>query len=350
MVILLFAVKSRFLELPALSGSAPNTIATLMLREAIFFGGFISMAAVLIAAIDLPWRHFQHINKLKMTHQELKEETKESEGDPMLKSTRRNRAEALAANRMMSDVPKADIVIVNPSHYAVALKWERDKRAAPTCVAKGVDEIAARIRETAAAAGVPIRRDPPTARSIFSLVKNWRGGQEGTLRRCRRRDPLRGYNAEEVERAADIMKRAVLEKIVTALRAKKQNEQMKYGETKRRRDEAIAQAEQLKAQAAKARGYQLPISSAAALLEKEKFCGAVLERAKRRKQAAADLTPAVRARREKLEGALQREIVAEKLLSSARQADRKRRLDLEEQGRDMAMLARQISKKPNGSR
>jgi len=171
MVILLFAMKGRFLELPALSGAASNTIAALLLREAVFFGGFISAAAVLIAAVDLPWRHFQHVNKLKMTHQEVKEETKETEGDPMLKSTRRNKAEAIAANRMMSDVPKADIVIVNPTHYAVALKWERENRTAPTCVAKGVDEIAARIRESAAVAGVPIKRDPPTARSIYSLVK-----------------------------------------------------------------------------------------------------------------------------------------------------------------------------------
>ena len=171
MFILLFAVKDRFMELPSLSGAPANMIAELMLREAIFFGGCISAAALLIAAIDLPWRHFQHLNKLKMTHQELKEENKETEGDPLLKSTRRNRAESIAQNRMMSDVPKADIVIVNPTHYAVALKWDRKKQAAPVCVAKGVDEIAARIRQTASAAGVPIKRDPPTARSIYSMVK-----------------------------------------------------------------------------------------------------------------------------------------------------------------------------------
>ena len=69
---------------------------------------------------------------------------------------------------MLADVPTADVVVVNPTHYAVALKWKRGKGGAPVCVAKGVDEIAARIRERAAEAGVPIHRDPPTARAICS--------------------------------------------------------------------------------------------------------------------------------------------------------------------------------------
>ena len=171
LAILFFAYKSRFAELPQLSGLPPHAVADLLLRESIVFCGYVTAAAILIAAIDLPWRRFQHHNKLKMTYQELKDENKENEGDPHLKSARRSRAESIAANRMMADVPKADIVIVNPTHYAVALKWDRKARAAPKCVAKGVDEIAARIRETAAASGVPIKRDPPTARSIYSMVK-----------------------------------------------------------------------------------------------------------------------------------------------------------------------------------
>ena len=73
-------------------------------------------------------------------------------------------------NQMMAEVAKADVVIVNPTHYAVALKWDRRARRAPVCVAKGVDEIAARIRERAAAAGVPIHRDPPTARALYASV------------------------------------------------------------------------------------------------------------------------------------------------------------------------------------
>lgn len=171
MVILLFASKGRFLELPSLALLPAEAVGEVIQREIIFFGGLITAAAVLIAAIDWPWRQFQHRNRLKMTFQELKEENKEAEGDPAMKGARRQRAEAIATNRMMADVPDADVVIVNPTHYAVALKWERHKHAAPVCVAKGTDEIAARIREAASLAGVPITRDPPTARSIFAVVE-----------------------------------------------------------------------------------------------------------------------------------------------------------------------------------
>jgi flagellar biosynthetic protein FlhB len=80
-------------------------------------------------------------------------------------------AQAIAQNRMMADVPKADVVIVNPTHYAVALKWSRGSRRAPVCLAKGVDHVAARIREAAATAGVPIRSDPPVARALYASIE-----------------------------------------------------------------------------------------------------------------------------------------------------------------------------------
>ena len=170
LAILAFAIKARFLELPSLSAFPAQAFGAIIQREAVYFVGFITIAAVAIAAIDFPWRLFQHRKRLMMTLDELKKESKEAEGDPYLKSARRERANALARNRMMADIPGADVVIVNPRHYAIVLKWDRDAGAAPVCVAKGVDEIAARIREAAAAAGVPIRRDPPTARSIYALV------------------------------------------------------------------------------------------------------------------------------------------------------------------------------------
>ena len=169
--ILAFAAKDLFLNLPALSLLPATAILPVLYKDALLFCGLVTLAAALIAGVDLPWRYFQHHNKLKMTYQEVKEESKESEGDPALKGERRRRAEEIATNRMMADVPKADVVIVNPTHYAVALQWDRKNLGAPKCVAKGVDEVAARIRESAAAAGVPIKRDPPTARSIHSLVK-----------------------------------------------------------------------------------------------------------------------------------------------------------------------------------
>jgi flagellar biosynthetic protein FlhB len=99
------------------------------------------------------------------------DEQKESEGDPHFKGQRRQRGIGIAMNQMLADVAKADVVIVNPTHYAVALSWNRGSTRAPVCVAKGTDEIAARIREMAAEHAVPIRRDPPTARALYASVE-----------------------------------------------------------------------------------------------------------------------------------------------------------------------------------
>lgn len=170
-LILVFALREKFLNLPELAALPAQAFSSIVFREAVFFLGLVTAAAALIAAIDYPWKRYQHEKKLRMTHEELKQESKENEGDPAMKGARRERANALARNRMLADVPDANVVIVNPTHYAVALRWDREKGGAPVCVAKGVDEMAARIREIAAEAGVPIRRDPPTARSIYALVE-----------------------------------------------------------------------------------------------------------------------------------------------------------------------------------
>jgi len=101
----------------------------------------------------------------------MQDEFKDSEGDPHLKAARRQRAVDIAMKQMLAEVPKADVVIVNPTHYAVALKWSRGSGRAPVCVAKGTDEVAARIRTKATEAGVPIWSDPPCARAIHAQVK-----------------------------------------------------------------------------------------------------------------------------------------------------------------------------------
>jgi len=106
-----------------------------------------------------------------MSRQEMVDESKESEGDPHLKQERRQRAQANATSQMMSDIPDADVVVVNPTHYAVVLKWNRLPGAAPICVAKGVDKIADQIRKIANENGVPIHSDPPTARTLHSIVQ-----------------------------------------------------------------------------------------------------------------------------------------------------------------------------------
>ncbi len=131
----------------------------------------ITIVVAIIAAVDFFWQRFDHARKLRMTYQEVKEEHKQSEGDPQTKAQRQRRAQEIASNQMLHDVPKADVVIVNPTHYAVALRWARGDAGAPVLVAKGVDGIALRIRQVAEESGVPIHSDPPTARAIEATVE-----------------------------------------------------------------------------------------------------------------------------------------------------------------------------------
>lgn len=136
--------------------------------------GFVMTIALFMAVVgvlDLLWQRMRHLHRNRMSHQEAMEEAKDSEGDPHLKSHRRRRAQELALNSMLADVAKADVIIVNPTHYAVALRWKRADLHAPVCLAKGVDEVAARIRERANLAGVPLHRDPPTARALHATVE-----------------------------------------------------------------------------------------------------------------------------------------------------------------------------------
>lgn len=119
---------------------------------------------------DLLWQIRQHRARNRMSHKELLDEHKETEGDPQAKAARRQRGQDIAMNRMLADVPRADVVIVNPTHYAVALQWKRGSGRPPVCTAKGVDEIALRIRALAVEHGVPIHCDPPTARALHAAV------------------------------------------------------------------------------------------------------------------------------------------------------------------------------------
>jgi flagellar biosynthetic protein FlhB len=130
----------------------------------------VLIVSAAIAAIDYAWQRHSHLAKNRMTRQEVLDETKRSEGDPHLKARRRQRGQELATNRMLSDVKDAAVVVVNPTHYAVALAWTPQDDTPPVCVAKGVDEIAARIREEAQIHGVPIHSDPSTARALHASV------------------------------------------------------------------------------------------------------------------------------------------------------------------------------------
>ena len=124
--------------------------------------------ALALGSIDFLWQRAQHIRKNRMSRKEMMDELKQSEGDPLMKQQRRQKAIDLATNQMLAEVPSADVVIVNPTHFAVALSWSRLPGAAPVCVAKGVDELAATIREIAMENAVPIHSDPPTARALHA--------------------------------------------------------------------------------------------------------------------------------------------------------------------------------------
>jgi flagellar biosynthesis protein FlhB len=124
-----------------------------------------------IAAADYLLQRFQFIKRNRMSKQEIKEEFRQTEGDPMVKGRIRAIRIERAKRRMIAEVPKATVVITNPTHYAVALKYETGKTAAPLCVAKGVDQLALRIREVAKEAGVPIIENPPLARALHAAVE-----------------------------------------------------------------------------------------------------------------------------------------------------------------------------------
>jgi len=128
---------------------------------------FMCLSLVLIAAIDVPFQAYQHLKKLKMTLQEVKDEMKDTEGRPEVKAAIRQKQREIAMQRMIADVPDADVVVVNPEHYAVALTYDRESDGAPVVVAKGVDHMSQRIREVATEHNVEIVRVPLLARAIY---------------------------------------------------------------------------------------------------------------------------------------------------------------------------------------
>ncbi len=130
---------------------------------------FISIvgALVVIAAIDAPYQMWQYANKLKMTRQEVIQESKEANGNPQIKAKIRQQQREMARRRMMAEIPKADVVVTNPTHFAVALKYTEGGNGAPKVVAKGADEVAAKIRELAKEHNIPMLEAPPLARALF---------------------------------------------------------------------------------------------------------------------------------------------------------------------------------------
>lgn len=127
-------------------------------------------ATAVLAAVDFFWTRHHWYSQLRMTKQEIKDEYKQSQGDPIVKSRQRSIARDRARRRMINNVPRATLVITNPTHYAVALRYVREENDAPVVVAKGQDLIALKIREIARENQIPIFEDPPLARSMFAQV------------------------------------------------------------------------------------------------------------------------------------------------------------------------------------
>ncbi len=125
---------------------------------------------LLLAFLDYAWQRYRHEKQLRMTKQEVKEEMKRMEGDPIIKRRRREVQLRLAMERLKSKVPEADVIVTNPTHYAIALQYVPEAMIAPKVIAKGVDYMACRIRELAAGAGVPIVQRPDLARRLYSDV------------------------------------------------------------------------------------------------------------------------------------------------------------------------------------
>lgn len=130
----------------------------------------VSMTLLILAVADFGWQKYQHEKQLKMSASEIKEEMKSSEGDPQVKGRIRRLQREMARRRMMQDVPKADVVITNPTHYAVALQYESGA-AAPKVLAKGQDEVAAKIREIARENRIPLVENKPLARTLHATVE-----------------------------------------------------------------------------------------------------------------------------------------------------------------------------------
>ncbi len=153
----------------SLMSSPEDIAAAVYLLCWLFFG--LSASTLLIAAIDAPYQLWNYNKQMMMTKQEVKDEYKNSEGNPEIKGRIRSLQIQMSRRRMMQAVPTADVVVTNPTHYAVALKYEHGKHRAPVVVAKGVDEMAMYIRQIAEANKVPIVRSPALARSVYHTTE-----------------------------------------------------------------------------------------------------------------------------------------------------------------------------------
>ncbi|MBU1231581.1 MAG: EscU/YscU/HrcU family type III secretion system export apparatus switch protein, partial [Proteobacteria bacterium] len=162
-------VFNNFEEALALIDTSPWTAVLYMARIAALILAKVCGLLILIAAVDFFYTRYEMEEKMKMTKQEIKEEYKEMEGDPFIKSQIRRIQQEMARKRMMAEVPEADVVITNPTHLSVAIKYDMQSMDAPIVIAKGADLVAMRIREIARENDIPLVENPPVARLLHKL-------------------------------------------------------------------------------------------------------------------------------------------------------------------------------------
>ncbi len=164
-------IKGHYADYFLLMDQGPRQIMSFMMRVIFQMAIWASLILVILAAADFAFQKWNYLKDMRMTKQEVKEEMKEYEGDPQVKGRIRSLQREMARKRMMADVPKADVVITNPTHYAVALKYEPEGMEAPRVLAKGSRKLALKIKEIARESGVPIVEDPPLARALFKSAE-----------------------------------------------------------------------------------------------------------------------------------------------------------------------------------
>jgi flagellar biosynthetic protein FlhB len=164
-------IKESLPRLVGLQAASPEGALAVLGSLLMELGMKCGLALVVMAAADYAYQRRSHESSLRMSKQDLKEESRQSEGDPHLKSKLRQVALRLARGRMMQRVPTADVVVTNPTHFAVALEYRPESMGAPVVVAKGQDLVAERIKTIATEHGVPIVENPPVARALFRSVE-----------------------------------------------------------------------------------------------------------------------------------------------------------------------------------
>lgn len=165
-----YVMKPHAAELSNLAAMEPTAIipAAMMILKSLFFAILAFLGVT--AAVDFLWQRYRFGLRMRMSREEVKEDFRQQEGDPHVKAKLRQMRAEKSRRRMMQNLPKATVVVMNPTHYAVALRYEAGATAAPECVAKGLDDLALKIRAVAEQHGIPIVEDPPLARSLYAAV------------------------------------------------------------------------------------------------------------------------------------------------------------------------------------